>query len=59
MRIGLLPLARLVEGELMQAALRSTERRSHFGFDYQLVCALLDWWRPETHSFHFPRGTWW
>jgi hypothetical protein len=40
----------------MRAALRPAERRSHFGFDYQLVCALLDQWRPETHSFHFPWG---
>jgi hypothetical protein len=39
---GLLPLARLVEGDLMWAALHPTERRSRFGFDYQLVCALLD-----------------
>jgi hypothetical protein len=38
----------------MQAALRPVERRSRFGFDYQLVCMLLDRWRPETHSFHFP-----
>jgi hypothetical protein len=40
----------------MRAPLRPTERRSRFGFDYQLVCALLDRWRPETHSFHFPWG---
>jgi hypothetical protein len=38
----------------MRAALRAVERRSRFGFDYQLVCTLLDRWRPETHSFHFP-----
>jgi hypothetical protein len=40
----------------MRAALQPAERRSRFGFDYQLVCALLDRWRPETHSFHFPWG---
>jgi hypothetical protein len=40
----------------MWAALRPAERRSCFDFDYQLVCALLDQWRPETHSFHFPSG---
>jgi hypothetical protein len=55
---GLLPLTHLVEGDLMRAPLRPTERRSRFGFDYQLVCALLDRWRPETHSFHFPWGRW-
>jgi hypothetical protein len=32
---------------------RPLEYRSRFGFDYQLVSALLDWWRLETHSFHF------
>jgi hypothetical protein len=30
---GLLPLARLVEGGLMRAALCPAERRSHFGFE--------------------------
>jgi hypothetical protein len=33
----------------MRAALRPAERRSRFGFDYRLVCALLDRWRSETH----------
>jgi hypothetical protein len=32
------------------------DRRSRFGFDYQLVCAILDRWHPETHNFHFPWG---
>jgi hypothetical protein len=40
----------------MWAALRPADRKSRFGFDYQLVCALLDRWRPETHNFHFPWG---
>jgi hypothetical protein len=48
----------LVEGDLMRAALRQVECRSQFGFDYQLVCTLLDWWCPETHNFHFPWGRW-
>jgi hypothetical protein len=55
---GLLPLARLVEGDLMRAALRPVEHRSHFGFDYLLVCAILDRWCPKMHSFHFPWGRW-
>jgi hypothetical protein len=38
----------------MWAALRPAKRRSRFGFDYRLVCSLMDRWRPETHSFHFP-----
>jgi hypothetical protein len=24
---------------------------SQCGFDYQLICVLLDWWRPEMHMF--------
>jgi hypothetical protein len=40
----------------MRATLRPAERRSRFGFDYQLVCLLLDRWRPKTHNFHFPLG---
>jgi hypothetical protein len=49
---GLLPLVRLVEGGLMRATLSPAERRPRFGFDNKLVCALLDRWRPKTHSFH-------
>ena len=40
----------------MRHALRPQNRVSRFGFDYGLVCALLDRWRPETHTFHFPWG---
>jgi hypothetical protein len=47
---------RLVEGDLTRAALHPVDRRSRFGFDYQLVYAILDRWRPETHNFHFPWG---
>jgi hypothetical protein len=49
-------LARLVEGDLMRAALRPAVCKSRFGFDYQLACALLDWWHPKTHNFHFLWG---
>jgi hypothetical protein len=47
------PLARLVEGNLMWAALRPAEHRLRFRFDYQLVCTLLDRWHLETRNFHF------
>jgi hypothetical protein len=40
----------------MRAAMRLADRRSRLAFDYQLVYKLLDRWRLETHSFHFPWG---
>jgi hypothetical protein len=38
--------------------LRLQDRTTRFGFDYGLMCALLDRWRPKTHTFHFPFGRW-
>jgi hypothetical protein len=29
---------------------------THFQFDFSLLSALLDHWRLETHTFHFPVG---
>ena len=40
---GLLPLGCLVEGGLVQ-------------LDRSLLTALVDRWRPETHTFHLPCG---
>ena len=40
---GLLTLGRLVEGRLVQ-------------LDRSLLTALVDRWRPETHTFHLPCG---
>ena len=40
---GLLTLGRLVEGGLVQ-------------LDRSLLMALVDRWRPETHTFHLPFG---
>ena len=40
---GLLTLGRLVEGGLVQ-------------IDRSLLTALVDRWRPETHTFHLPCG---
>ncbi|WVZ98834.1 hypothetical protein U9M48_044212 [Paspalum notatum var. saurae] len=42
---GLLPLARLVEGD-----------RPRFGYDFSLPAALVDGWRSETHTFHLTVG---
>ena len=65
---GLLPLARLVEacpeitveippedeGQPAQELRRSASSR--VGVDKSLVSCLVDRWRPETHTFHFPWG---
>ncbi|CAO2203944.1 unnamed protein product [Urochloa humidicola] len=53
---GLLPLARLVEGDMMDAGVRPADKATRFHFDMSLVAALLDRWRPETHTFHLPVG---
>jgi hypothetical protein len=65
---GLLPLARLVggtldewvdhpemddHGEPLQLRKRPTKR---FSYDRSLLTCLVDRWRPETHTFHFPLG---
>ncbi|CAO2146032.1 unnamed protein product [Urochloa humidicola] len=54
--VGLLPLARMVEGDMMDAELRPGEKATRFHFDMSLLAALLDRWRPETHTFHLPIG---
>ena len=45
---GLLPLARLVEA--------TGDRHARFPMDRALVSALVDHWRPETHTFHLLVG---
>ena len=66
--LGLLPLARLVEmsdeievqiqpvevGQEAQHLYRSASSR--VGVDKSLLSCLVDRWRPETHTFHFPWG---
>ena len=63
-RAGLLPLARMLqatdEGEIVgdpaQEEDAHCERSRRFPFDRSLLTALVDRWRPETHTFHLPFG---
>ncbi|XP_066166193.1 uncharacterized protein [Oryza sativa Japonica Group] len=48
---GLLPLARLVE-----AATGDDDVTRRWDPDRSLLAALVDRWRPETHTFHLPCG---
>src|SRR5512133_498676 len=48
---GLLPLCRLVE-----AAADDRDPAKWWNADRSLLAALVDRWRPETHTFHLPCG---
>ena len=48
---GLLPLCRLVE-----AATGDAHPTRRWDADRSLLAALVDRWRPETHTFHLPCG---
>ena len=60
----MLPLARMLqatdEGEIVGDAGQEEdahcERSRRFPFDRSLLTALVDRWRPETHTFHLPFG---
>jgi hypothetical protein len=56
---GLLPIARMVEATEEDAGAEEEHdgmRSRRFPFDCCLLTALVDRWRPETHTFHFQWG---
>jgi hypothetical protein len=53
---GFLPVAQLFQGDGQRDAIPRKDRMTHFQFDFSLLSALLDHWRPETHTFHFTVG---
>nr|ABA99387.1 transposon protein, putative, Mutator sub-class [Oryza sativa Japonica Group] len=50
-KAGLLPMCRLVE-----AAAGDADPARRWTVDRSLLAALVDRWRPETHTFHLPCG---
>jgi hypothetical protein len=50
---GLLPVARLVQGDSQRDAILRKDRMTRFQHDFSLLSTLLDHWRSETHTFHF------
>ena len=41
---------------MVDPACRPRDKAPRFQFDMSLLAALLDHWRPETHTFHLPVG---
>ncbi|KAK9125247.1 hypothetical protein Scep_014093 [Stephania cephalantha] len=52
----LVPLDELIVGYLEEAGFNGTTRICFIGIDWHLITALVERWRPETLTFHFPVG---
>ena len=41
---------------IQEAGFGGVAKLRHLKVDHDLVTALVERWRPETHTFHFPTG---
>ena len=46
----------LIESLLAHTGFADVAKLCHFKIDHHLVTALVERWRPETHTFHLPVG---
>ncbi|KAK9121688.1 hypothetical protein Syun_019305 [Stephania yunnanensis] len=52
----LIPLDERIVGHLHEVGFYGTARIGFISIDCHLITALVEKWRPETHTFHFPVG---
>ncbi|KAJ4768959.1 Serine/threonine-protein phosphatase 7 long form-like protein [Rhynchospora pubera] len=45
-----------IEGRLIKLGLSHITKVKHVNVDMPLLKAMVEFWRPETHTFHFPVG---